>query len=273
MKKTSNAQRPTPNVELQKGQLAKIDPPSLRSGEAGDHQDKLMGEQLTVEFSEAVNGMWRVVRVGAMMMGLRARVVSNLDTTAKRGPTAKDTGMKAWLEKYAPKVNRATAYRFEDVAKAVAQRYALPARVAKKLTFEQLVTADPKDLDPVARKAQAELNGFVAGTSQTSWLDQFREAKSRGGDTSGSHKKLTPAEERAQFLQDTRNDFAAALQTLDRLNETNAWQVESIEDAEREAGAHLLHDLAKKITAWLKTPRSQRKPLQDFTQKNTEDTK
>ena len=245
--------------------LAKID----------DHQDKLMGEQLTAEFKEAVSGMTRVVRVGAMMMGLRAHLVSKLDTSAAlpRGKSSKDGGLSAWLEKYAPDVNRATAYRFEDVAKAVAQRYELPARVAKQLTFEQLVTADPKDLGPAARKAQAELNGFVAGTSQTSWLDQFKEQGERGGDTSGSRKKLTPAEERAQFLQDSRNDFAAALQTLDRMNETNAWQVESIDDAEREAGAHLLHDLAKKITAWLKTPARSRRAEAGDQKSENEDAK
>lgn len=229
--------------------LAKVD----------DHQDKLMGEQLTAEFHEAVNGMTRVIRVGAMVMMLRARVLSNLDkTAATRGPTAKGKGLDSWLEKYAPKINRATAYRFEDVAKAVAQRYELPARVAKQLTFAQLVTTDPKDLDAAARKAQAELNGFVAGTSQRSWLDQFKEEGERGGDTSGKRKKQTLAEAHALFLKNAREDFGAAWSRVDALVLSGNWKAPSIKDAEIEETIDVAERYVKEARAWLNTPKKER---------------
>jgi hypothetical protein len=234
-------------------ELAKID----------DAQDKLMGEQLTAEFKEAVGGMVHVVRVGAMVMGLRARLVSTVDQTkATRGPTAKGTGLKSWLEKYAPEVERSTAYRFEDVAKAVAKAYELPARVAKKLTFEQLVTADPKNLDPAARKAQTDLNGFVAGTSQKSWLDQFKEAGDRGGDTSGSSKKLSPEEERKQLLEESKKAFAETFESLDHMVEKGTWKAPSISDALLDASVEVAREYVKQASAWLRTPKKNRTHLE-----------
>ncbi len=228
--------------------LAKID----------DHQDKLMGEQLTAEFQEAVSGMGRVVRVGAMVMMLRARVdqLVQVGQATKKG--TKGEGLKAWLEKYAPKVNRATEYRFEDVAKAVAQKFALPSRVAKQLTFEQLVTANPKDLDAAGRKAQEALNGFVAGTSQTSWLDQFKEEGERGGNTAGKAKKLSAEEKHALFLKNSREDFAAAFSRIDALVVSGNWKAPSIKDAEIEVSIEVAERYAKEARAWLNTPKKER---------------
>ena len=100
--------------------LAKIDN-SRQSG-----SDREMGAQLTAQYERATGGMREVLKFGAMMMMLRVEVVSKLDTTvATRGPTAKDTGVKKWIEEHAPKVQRSTAYRFEDVAKAVVKAYEL----------------------------------------------------------------------------------------------------------------------------------------------------
>jgi hypothetical protein len=97
------------------------------------------------------------------------------------GAASKGDGMKGWLEEHAPNIARQTAQRFEDVAKAVAAKYELPARIAKQLTFAQLVTADEKVIDKQTRRAQAGVFDFVAGTSQKSWLDEFRPAKPLGG--------------------------------------------------------------------------------------------
>lgn len=233
--------------------LAKID----------DHQDKLMGEQLTAEFKEAVGGMVHVVRVGAMVMGLRSRVLSNVDKTApSRGPTSKGKGLSTWLETYAPEVNRATAYRFEDVAKAIAKSYELPARVAKCLTFEQLVTTEDRDLDQAARSAKEKLFSFVAGTSQTSWLDQFREAKDRGGDTSGSRTRLTPEAERKKLLEAAKERFNDTFQGLDDLVEKNDWKWPSIGDAALEASIEVARDYVKRASAWLRIPKKDRTHLE-----------
>ena len=231
-----------------------------------DHQDKLMGEQLSAEFKEAVNGMWRVVRVGAMMMALRQRLVSKLDTT--RLPTAKasDGGIKAWLEQYAPDVERTTAYRFEDVTRAVAKSFELPARVAKKLTFEQIVTAPESELDEAALKVRQQINGFVAGTSQKSWLDQFKEMSGRGGDTSGSRKKLTPAEELKKFLEEAKNDFATVFESLDRIVDSGSFKATSITDPMLDASIELALEYAKQARAWRKTPHKDRPALTTTTE-------
>lgn len=167
--------------------LAKIDN-SRQSG-----SDREMGAQLTAQYERATGGMREVLKFGAMMMMLRVEVVSKLDTTvATRGPTAKDTGVKKWIEEHAPKVQRSTAYRFEDVAKAVVKAYELPARITKRLTFEQLVTTPAKNLDDDARSAQEKLFAFVDGTSQKSLLDNFRAAKPFGAGLRDSQRKHTP---------------------------------------------------------------------------------
>jgi hypothetical protein len=112
-------------------QLAKID----------DHEDRLMGQQFSAELKEAVSGMWRVVRVGGMVSVIRQRLISKLEISGKgvlpRGKNS-DGGIKKWVEQYAPDSvsSLSTAYRFEDVFGAVKKAYELPARVAKKLTFE-----------------------------------------------------------------------------------------------------------------------------------------
>lgn len=211
-----------------------------------DQTDKLMGRQLTAEYKHAVAGMTHVIRVGAMVMMLRARLLSNLDNrTLPRGRNANDTGLNAWLEKYAPEVKRSTAYRFEDVAKAVAQKFALPSKVAKRLTFEQLVAADPKKLDPAARKAQAELLEFVQGTSQRSWLDQFRSAKDRGGKrarNSSSDDSYDPNSE----AEEARDLWLPHLNFLESDGvEKRTWK--DLPKAELDRLIHIVVDLGKQL--------------------------
>ncbi|MFL6416130.1 MAG: hypothetical protein ACJ74Y_10750 [Bryobacteraceae bacterium] len=167
-------------------QLAKMD----------DHQDKLLGQQLDEQYERATGGMREVLKFGAMMMMLRAHIVSTRGKVATGGADSKGTGIKAFVEKHTKKVKLSTGYRFEDVAKAVQKAYELPARVAKALPFEQLVTTPTKDLPEFARSAQEKVFEFVDGTSQRSLLDEFKEPGERGGARSkGDKNKKETAEE------------------------------------------------------------------------------
>lgn len=103
----------------------------------------------------------------------------------------------------------------------------------------------------VARVAQ-----WVKGRGAYQLMLDFPGA--RGGDTSGSRKKLTPEQERAQLLEDAKNDFLAAIEALDRLKEKGTWKAPSITDAMLADSAELCAALAKQIRAWLKTPAKDR---------------
>jgi len=206
-----------------------------------------MGDQLAAQYDRATGGMREVLKFGCMMLMLESYLVQRGQGS---GNGVKGDGVKAWLEEHAQGVQRSTAYRFKDVAKAVAQNYQLPARVMKALTFEQLVTAETKELNAPAQKAQAEVFEYVAGTSQKSWLDQFKPAASRGGDTSKKQKKLTAEQEHAQFLTECKEEFERVLMALDRLHAKERWQAKSITPAMREAAAELCADFAKQTRAW-----------------------
>ena len=71
----------------------------------------------------------------------------------KHGP-ASDGGISKWLERYAPEINRPTAYRFENVAKAVQEQFKLPEKTRKSLGFAGLATADAGKLSEKERKLQ-----------------------------------------------------------------------------------------------------------------------
>ena len=89
-----------------------------------------LGAELTALYQEALVGHLRVLAFGAKFMEVE-KVVSTCGHNPERGPQTKGTGMKAWLEEHAPEVSRSTAYRFRDIAEAVAKRFKLaePARI------------------------------------------------------------------------------------------------------------------------------------------------
>ncbi len=164
-----------------------------------DTEDALMGAQLTAQYHRATGGMREVLRFGAMMLLLEQHIVSTRGHVATGGKDSKGDGVKGWLERHAHEVNRATAYRFKDIAKSVQDQFALPAKVRKSLGFAGLATAEPGKLTDKERKLQQDLFAFIDGTSQRSWLDGFKEKKKlKGGDTS-AHKKVADPEDAAEI--------------------------------------------------------------------------
>jgi hypothetical protein len=193
-------------------------PLALRSsspdaGALTDARSREMGAQLTEQHERATNGMREVAVFGAMMMKLRALIIannSNVELLDKRsirtgGAGAKDTGVKAWLEKFAPGVPHSSAHRFESVALAAQALFELPETLAKKIEFPDLVTKAERDLEKIDRrlpKKQEELFAFVKGFSQKSLLDKFAEQKNRGGWRGKKGKRPTKeqSDREAQFL-------------------------------------------------------------------------
>lgn len=163
-----------------------------------ENESREMGAQLTEQFDKATGGMREVLIFGAMMMHLRASIVSARGQVATGGTDSKDSGIKAWLGKYAPNVNRATAYRLEAVTASIADKWdGLPETLARKIEFPDLVTLPEPRLAKIDRrlpKKRKELFEYVKGTSQRSWLDQFVNTR-RGGnqyDRSGDKGKRHP---------------------------------------------------------------------------------
>lgn len=129
-----------------------------------------MGAQLTEQYQLAVGAMTEILKFGAMMMMLRERCDSTRGVAKLGNAARKGTGLKAWLKEHAPQVKEATAYRFMDIAESVAEQFALP----KKVKFAELATKPADELTKSLQKKQLELWDFVNGTSQRSWLDQFK---------------------------------------------------------------------------------------------------
>jgi len=136
---------------------------------AGTSQDELKGEQLTEQYHRATDGTKQVLIFGAMMLMVEKEVtVSARGHGGKFG--AKGDGLKAWLTKFAPTINRSTAYRFRDVAESIAKSFELPP----KTDFIKIATTPMDELKGQQRKLQLALFDFVSGTSQRSWLDKFK---------------------------------------------------------------------------------------------------
>lgn len=214
-----------------------------------------MGEQLEEQYPRALGATREVLKFGAMLLHVREVILpecSQRENIQNKGKTSKGQGLLGWLTKYAPEVNYKTACRFMDVAEAIRNSFALPARAAKQLTFSDLVTTPTDELDEQFRALQEKIFAFVEGTSQKSWLDQFRESQSRGGDTSAHRKKLTPEQERAQFLENCKTDFEAALKALDPIVCKKTWQASSIPRSHLEEAADLFRQFARDISEFLK---------------------
>jgi hypothetical protein len=152
-------------------------------------QDRLMGEQLTLQFQRATGGAREVLIFGAMMMQLRERIIStrgNDDGSIRTGGAdSKDSGMKAWIAQNAPKVSLSSAYRFEAVSNAIETEFGLPKTLERKISFPALVTTTEEKLSKIDRRLpakQREAFKMAEGTSQKSWLDKFTQT-SRGGKT------------------------------------------------------------------------------------------
>lgn len=220
-----------------------------------------MGEQLTEQFERATGGMREVLIFGAMIMHLRASIISARGNVRTGGANSKDSGIKAWIEEHAPKVNLSTAYRLESVTAAIADKWdGLPESLAKKIAFPDLVTLPEPKLAKIDRrlpKKRVELFDYVKGTSQRSWLDQFVNT-SRGGKTyerDGDKGKRAAFEVKAYRVLCV-GSCAGLQQSAGSLRETKSYRAPNTPQL-----VDLIHSLdhtSKELRAWFDKPAADR---------------
>lgn len=104
----------------------------------------------------------------------------------------------------------------------------------------------------------AEVAKWVQGRPRFQLLLEF--PGERGGKR-GRGKKLSPAEEHAEFLAACKEDFESAIVALDQLHDKAAWKATSITDAQREAAAEVAREFARQAVAFNKLPKRERAEL------------
>lgn len=239
-------------------------PSSEKTVAIPDEQSREMGEQLTEQFDKATGGMREVLIFGAMMMHLRARLISACGNKELPRGVNSEGGIKSWVETYAKKVNLSTAYRLEAVTAAIADKWdGLPDTLAKKIEFPDLVTLpEPKlaKIDKRLPKKREELFDYVKGTSQRSWLDQFKQT-SRGGnqyDRSGGKGKrrgVTQAQ-LEKFLREGWINLAKSLRI-----QTKEKTFVFLTDGQLDAVLEILSSAETAIRDWRSKPKKERDDL------------
>lgn len=158
------------------------------------------------------------------------------------------------------------AENFDKSRKTAAQDIRLATEFCKsnpRVTFEILgrdLAETVKELEqaqidlkhPLVREVAA----WVDGRTRYQLLLDF--PGQRGGDTSGSHKKLSPEEEHKLFLANAKAQFESVFLSLDKLVEDDTFKAPSITDTLLSDSADLAAEFAKRARAWLKVPRKQR---------------
>ncbi len=224
--------------------------------------DAEMGAQLTEQFHRATGGMVEVLKFGAMMIQMEASFDSARGAKSHEGSGrfAKGTGFKGWLKEHAPEVKEGTAYRLRAVTESIATQYEqiVGPKVAKQFALSALVTTPADQLPKPAADKQLQLFDYVRGTSQRSWLDQFKPATARGGNTyergggKGKPKKLT-AEQAAKISRDLCLNGS---QTLAAIHKDAAYTV--LTDAELDGLIDHCDEVHKAALAWRKLTKAQR---------------
>jgi hypothetical protein len=227
-----------------------------------DRNDKLMGEQFTAQYERATGGMREVLIFAAMMMKLRLLLSSARGTKELPRGVNSDGGIKAWLVQHAKGVDQSTAYRFESVGKSVAFHWdGLPETLAKKIEFHALVTSTAKQLakiDGRLPKKQADLFEYVKGTSQRSWLDQFRETLQSSYDRTTRGKGKT-RKSQARMEKDLRERCVVAAEALHYIRKDRAFYV--LNEAELDGFIERAEEITTDAKAWRKKTKREREEI------------
>jgi len=160
-----------------------------------------MGEQMTAQFQKAVGGIRDIVIFGAMFVATQ-RVVSTCGHYSERGPQTKGEGLRGWLAKYAPEVNRPTAYRFAQISKGIIDTFSLG-----RTDLAALLQADASALSAPQKKKREAIEAAISGRSQRQLLLTYGgvrnpEPKARGGARPNTHPKRSGEEQLALLRKD-----------------------------------------------------------------------
>jgi hypothetical protein len=117
---------------------------------------KRLGRELTELYHDAVAGHLRVLTFGSKFLEVEERVTIMTRSDGGRGSGGQ--GMKAWLADHCPEIARSTAYKFRDIAAAVADKFkvAEPAKI---------FTAAPAQLTGPDAKKREKVMAFMADKS------------------------------------------------------------------------------------------------------------
>lgn len=154
---------------------------------------KRLGAELTALYHDAVAGHLRVLAFGAKFLEVEERVTI---VTRSGSHDTKGQGMKAWLAEHCPDIARSTAYKFRDIAAAVADKFRVkdPALV---------FAGDAAALPAPVRRQREKVMAYMAdkslrGLQLELGLGAAHRAPS-GGNLGGRRKKKHQAPPQAQL--------------------------------------------------------------------------
>ena len=221
-------------------------PSALVSATGPLSEDALMGQQLTDQYDRACCAMSEVIKFGAMMLRIRETVFARGHCS---GWGKVGDGLKAWLERYAPQINRSTAYRFMNVAEAVAAEFSLP----KEVKFSELAITPTLELPENLREKQRELWAFVNGTSQRSWLDRLALTKPK---KAPEQKTLAPDQRPEPRKKRSPDELDGLMDGVEKFAKEKLYQVWDDDDLDR---AILILGRARDgVQAWRSLPKADR---------------
>lgn len=210
------------------------------------------------QLAEAYNGLDRLEKEYENMSGICATLKGLVLIEAKLKPELKGR-FKQWVIDSFPKSYK-TATRYMRLAEAFGKSDSTGTFQTLTRDLASSVAALRQFQLDLSHPVVAKVADWVNGRGSYQLMLDF--PGGRGGDTSGSRKKLTAAQERKAFLESCKKDFEETIMALDRLHEKGFWKAESILDGHREDAAELARSFAKDITAFLKVPARKRAELE-----------
>lgn len=228
-------------------QLSTLSPQTLAALD-----DRGLGRQLLDQYHRATAGMVEYIAFGALALHIKGRVDSARGANSpQRGPTTKDTGLKAWLKEHAPDISEATAYRYIELAEGVKAEFKLGPKTDLYLALKASTPS------PAEEKLRAKIAAFVDGKSQRQLLIGFGKFDARqGGARTPAGKKLSPEEQLAAYVSLAQQESVSAFSGFHASTKAEKWKFCS--DAELQVAIADAEKFAKQARKWLETPKAER---------------
>lgn len=219
-----------------------------------------LSEMSVPQLAEAAHGLDRLEHEYENMSGICATLKGGVFAEVKAKLPHGE--YRPWLAKNFPKSAK-TAERYKRLWDAFSKSDSTVAFAALTHDLAASVAALKQFQLDLSHPVVAKVAEWVAGRGAYQLMLDFP-GENKGG--AAGRKKLTPAEQHAQFLEDAKNDFANIIQGLDGLVIDGRWKAPTITDAMLEASIDLAREYARQASAFLKTPKKDR----HFAQEQTE---
>lgn len=236
-----------------------------------DSRLREMAPQIEAQLARAKPAIGEIVKLWAMVRLFQeeAERVFKIspeilihDGTRGRGRPSKPTDLKALFEQYLPRVPYSTAHRLFTCGGFIAEKFGvefLPATLQRKIELPLLAIEQPAKLAKIDRrlpKKQEELYAFAEGDSQTSWLDQFADSKSRGGWRGDKGKRRSKAQLEAEALAFGRQIWTGLTESLPGYVEQGAFRL--LDDSDLDLAIANFTSALSELQSWRKTPKQER---------------